>query len=84
MFETYALCLLDSDSLKEYEMNRFQRTLGKVCDNCPLCNYARKNPETSFGKVMSWHGQYCPAWKAQQELAAEREEETQREENEAE
>jgi len=52
-------------------MNRFQRTLGKVCDNCPLCNYARKNPETSFGKVMSWHGQYCPAWKAQQELAAE-------------
>jgi len=59
-------------------MNRFQRTLGKVCDNCPLCNYARRNPETRFGKVMSWHGQYCPAWKAQQELAAEREEERRR------
>ncbi len=52
-------------------MNRFQRTLGKVCDNCPLCNYARRKPETSFGKVMSWHGQYCPAWKAQQEIAAD-------------
>ena len=73
-------------------MNRFQRTLGKICDNCPLCNYARRNPETPFGKVMSWHGKYCPAWKAQQEIAAERQEqdgrdgdtETRREENSAE
>ena len=65
-------------------MNRFQRTLGKVCDNCPLCNYARKNPETNFGKFMSWHGQYCPAWKAQRKIEAERQEETQRQENEAE
>jgi hypothetical protein len=73
-------------------MNRFQRTMGKICDNCPLCNYARRNPETPFGKVMSWHGKYCPAWKAQQEIAAEREvqkrrdgdAETRREENSAE
>jgi hypothetical protein len=57
-------------------MNRFQLTLGKICDNCPLCNYARKNPDTRFGKAMAWHGQYCPAWKAQQELAAKREMET--------
>ena len=57
-------------------MNRFQRALGKVCDNCPVCNYARNNPDTRFGKVMSWHGQYCPAWKAQQELTAEREMQT--------
>ena len=56
-------------------MNRFQRTLGKICDNCPLCNYARINPETSFGKLMSWHGKYCPAWKAQQQLTKAREEE---------
>jgi hypothetical protein len=57
-------------------MNRFQRALGKVCDNCPLCNYTRKNPETPFGKVMAWHGQYCPAWKAQKEISAERAMET--------
>ena len=57
-------------------MNRFQQTLGKVCDNCPLCNYARKNPETIVGRTMSWHGRYCPAWKAQQEIAAERAMET--------
>ena len=59
-------------------MNRFQRTLGKVCDNCPLCNYARKNPETGFGRIMSWHGRYCPAWKAQQEIAAESQEQRRR------
>ena len=53
-------------------MNRFQRSLGKICDNCPFCNHARSHPETLFGKVMSWHGNYCPAWKAQQEIAAER------------
>ena len=53
-------------------MNRFQRGLAKICDNCPLCNYARKNPETSFGRLVSWHGNYCPAWKAQQQLAAGR------------
>ena len=54
-------------------MNPLQRTMGKICDNCPLCNHARKNPETRFGRLMAWHGNYCPAWKAQQELAAERE-----------
>ncbi|MFC1889708.1 hypothetical protein ACFL4G_08140 [Thermodesulfobacteriota bacterium] len=37
------------------------------CEHCPLCNYARKNPETAFGKVMEWHGQWCPFWKAWQE-----------------
>jgi hypothetical protein len=31
-------------------MNRFKRTLGTVCDSCPLCNYARKKPETRFGR----------------------------------
>jgi hypothetical protein len=59
-------------------MNRFQRSLGKVCDNCPLCNYARNNPESGLGRIMSWHGQYCPAWKAQQEIAAERQEQKRR------
>jgi hypothetical protein len=32
---------------------------------------------------MSWHGQYCPAWKAQQEIAAEREEKTMRDDDAA-
>jgi len=28
---------------------------------------------------MSWHGKYCPAWKAQQEIAAARQEQERRE-----
>ena len=59
-------------------MNRFQRSLGKICDNCPLCNYARGNTETLVGKVMIWHGKYCPAWKAQQEIVEERQEQKRR------
>jgi hypothetical protein len=62
-------------------MNRLNRKLGTLCDNCPLCNYARRNPETPFGKLMSWHGKYCPAWRAQQRLTAEREMQTRRDED---
>ena len=40
------------------------RMLGKICDRCPLCVYARNNPETSVGRLMHWHGRWCPAWKA--------------------
>jgi hypothetical protein len=64
--------------LGESAMNRFRRSLGKVCDNCPLCNYARGNPETVVGKVMIWHGRYCPAWKAQKEIVAEWQEQKRR------
>ncbi|MFH1131103.1 MAG: hypothetical protein V1754_07190 [Pseudomonadota bacterium] len=38
------------------------------CDKCPACNYARKNPESWIGKLFSWHGKWCPFWKAWQEV----------------
>jgi len=53
-------------------MNRFTRFLGETCDNCKLCQYARKNPDTLFGKIMAWHGEWCPVWKAQKELEIEK------------
>lgn len=53
-------------------MNSIQRIMGKICDNCPPCNYARKNPETMIGKIAEWHGKWCPFWKAQQELEKEK------------
>ena len=59
-------------------MNRLQKTLGTVCDNCPLCNNARKKPDTALGRFMSWHGRYCPAWQAQRHLAANGQEEARR------
>ena len=53
-------------------MNRLTRFLGETCDNCKLCQYARENPDTIFGKVMTWHGKWCPAWKAQKQLENEK------------
>ncbi len=59
-------------------MNRIERLLGKACDGCLLCKYARENPATVTGKIMAWHGKWCPAWKAQQEIERERQEEAKR------
>tara|TARA_Y100000031_G_C7929760_1_gene252157 strand:+ start:156 stop:362 length:207 start_codon:yes stop_codon:yes gene_type:complete len=53
-------------------VNLIKKTLAHVCDNCPFCNYARSHPETTIGKVMEWHGNYCPAWKGQKELERDR------------
>lgn len=53
-------------------MNRFTRVLGQACDDCRLCRYARENPHTLLGKIMNWHGRWCPAWKAQKSIALER------------
>ena len=48
-------------------MGAIKNFMALRCDRCPLCNYARKNPETMFGKVMYWHGKFCPFWKAWEE-----------------
>ena len=49
-------------------MNPVKKALARVCDNCPLCNYARNHPDTKIGRVMEWHGKFCPAWSGQKEL----------------
>ena len=53
-------------------MNRITRFLGETCDNCKLCQHARENPHTLFGRLMTWHGKWCPAWKAQKPLEMEK------------
>ena len=53
-------------------MNWFTRFLGQTCNNCRLCQYARENPHTLFGRLMAWHGKWCPAWKAQKQLEIEK------------
>lgn len=45
-----------------------EKILGTICNYCPLCRYARNNPETWFGRLMEWHGKYCPFWRAQKAL----------------
>ena len=45
-------------------MGKVKNLFGTVCENCPLCKYARNNPDTRIGKIMEWHGKWCPAWQA--------------------
>ena len=63
------------------QMNRLEEFLGKACDGCFLCRYARDNPATMIGKIMTWHGKWCPAWKAQKGVERERQQEAKRRSN---
>jgi hypothetical protein len=53
------------------EVGRFTKFLADHCNNCAMCRYAREKPDTTFGKIMHWHGTWCPAWKAQQKVYGE-------------
>jgi hypothetical protein len=44
--------------------------MAKRCEHCLLCKRARAKPETRFGRLMAWHGTWCPFWKAHQEVYA--------------
>jgi hypothetical protein len=57
---------------ERYFMHPIRKVLGTICDHCPLCNYARQHPDTLMGKYYAWHGKWCPAWQAQQEMEAAR------------
>jgi hypothetical protein len=46
------------------EPSLLTRILAKRCDLCPACRYARSHPETAFGRLMAWHGSWCPFWRA--------------------
>jgi len=48
-----------------------EKILAAVCNGCPLCVYARKKPDTPLGKAISWHGSWCPAWKAWEKVYGE-------------
>jgi hypothetical protein len=74
---------LSADFLPHWrlQMNQFKQFLGKACDGCSLCRYARDNPATMIGKIMAWHGKWCPAWKAQQDIERERQQAANRKSN---
>ena len=48
-----------------------ENILAGICNSCPLCSYARKNPDTKIAKVVQWHGSWCPMWKAWEEVYGE-------------
>lgn len=45
----------------------------RICHNCPLCNHARKNPESRIGLVLHHtHADNCSLWKAEKQVYGER------------
>ncbi len=45
-------------------MPSIKKLIAKRCENCPLCRHAREKPDSLFGKVMVFHGKFCPFWRA--------------------
>jgi hypothetical protein len=48
----------------------FKKMRARICNNCPFCNHARKNPESRIGKILHHrrHADNCPFWKAHREV----------------
>jgi hypothetical protein len=45
-----------------------KRLMAKRCDLCPPCRIARAKPDSRFGRLMAWHGKWCPFWQAWQQI----------------
>jgi hypothetical protein len=43
-------------------MEWLTKLMAARCDNCPLCRHARREPDSWFGKLMAFHGRFCPFW----------------------
>ena len=59
-----------NDRSDEVKIPVFKKLRAKICDNCPLCNHARKNPDSRIGKILhhKHHVDNCPFWKAHREI----------------
>jgi hypothetical protein len=56
--------------LSEETIPVLKRLRARICHNCPLCNHARKNPDSRIGKILHhrYHADNCPFWKAEKEV----------------
>ena len=56
--------------MSKEEIPVFKKLRAKICDNCPLCNRARNNPDSRIGKILHhrYHADHCPMWKAHKEV----------------
>ena len=52
----------------EKQHGTLKRLMAKRCDWCLPCRHARANPDTTFGRVVAWHGKWCPFWQAWQQV----------------
>jgi hypothetical protein len=49
-------------------MGKVKEFMAKRCDVCPMCNWARANPEHKIAKAIAFHGKFCPFWRAWEEI----------------
>ncbi|MCJ7684268.1 MAG: hypothetical protein MUO68_08230 [Desulfobacteraceae bacterium] len=57
---------------REEQLTMFKRIRARICHNCPVCNHARKDPESRIGKVLHHtHADNCTFWKAEKEVYEE-------------
>ena len=49
-------------------MEWLTKLMAARCDNCPLCRQARREPDSWFGKLMAFHGRFCPFWHAWEKI----------------
>jgi len=56
--------------MSENNVSPLRKALAVVCHHCPMCRYARANPESILGKVLHHrlHADYCPMWKAEKQM----------------
>ncbi len=55
----------------EHKEENIGKILARICNSCSPCVYARNKPDTTFGKIMRWHGSWCPAWNAWEKVYGE-------------
>jgi len=48
------------------------KSLADMCHNCNICTSANKRPNSTYGKIMRWHRQWCPAWAAHTKVYGEK------------
>ncbi len=53
------------------EHSTLKRIMAKRCDMCPMCKYARANPDALISRAVAWHGSFCPFWQAWQQVYGE-------------
>jgi hypothetical protein len=55
---------------REVRATMFKKMRARICNNCPICNHARKNPESRIGRILHHrrHADNCPLWKAHKEV----------------
>lgn len=49
-------------------MKPLENLAARICHYCPLCAYARNHSDSAFGRLMTWHGKWCFAWKAHDKM----------------